>query len=139
MDTKNLKELSERYTHEVWCKKDISALDRYISPSCIIHSPLGLYIGPEAMRKIVEVWTSAFPDLVVKNEAVFADSDCTIVRFSAKGKHLGTFKGHAATNRSIAYSGVTIYRFYENKIVEYFAFIDIDHILSQIKPLCMNA
>ena len=128
-----IKKVAESYALDIWDKKDLSAVERYFHADCLIHSSLGAFQGKEAMRQVVEAWLKAFPDLVVIHDAVICENDRVVIQWKAKGTHQGDFKGHSPSKNRVAYTGVTVYRIQNEKIVEYWAYLDMQHLLSQIK------
>lgn len=128
----NEKKLVEIYAHRIWDEKDLRAIDELIHQKCVIHSLLGDFYGPKAMKNVVEAWLNGFPDLVVKNKSVICEQDLVVIQWQAHGTHQGEFKGIKPTGKSISYAGVTIYRVHQDKIVEYWAYLDMKHLLDQI-------
>lgn len=127
------KEIAEKYANQVWNDKEISAIDRFVHQDAIIHSLLGDYHGTKAMKEVVQAWWNGFPDLRVNNENIISENDLVSIQWSAKGTHNGEFKGRKATGKPVSYSGVTVYRIKNNQIVEYWAYLDMQHLLSQIE------
>ncbi|MBA3604136.1 MAG: ester cyclase [Parachlamydiaceae bacterium] len=131
--TTDYKSIAEEYAHRIWNKKDMSVIDDLLHPKIVIHSLLGDYQGTEPMKKVVEAWLNAFPDLVVKNNSVICEQDLVVIQWQAQGTHLWEFKGIQATGLPVAYEGVTIYKICTSKIIEYWAYLDMQHLLHQIK------
>jgi predicted ester cyclase len=127
-----MKSTAEEYAHRIWDKKDLSAINDLLHPKIVIHSLLGDFQDPEQMKKVVEAWFLGFPDLIVTNIAVICEKDKVVIQWQAKGTHKGEFKGIAPTGRTVAYPGVTIYKIYEEKIIEYWAYLDMQHLMNQI-------
>ena len=127
------KDLIEQFMDRVWKKHDLTVIDELFIPDTIVHSPLGEYRGAQAMREAVQHWLIAFPDLIVTNGHVTAEEDRVVWQWTARGTHQGTFKGVAATGRPVNYSGATVYRVRDGKIVEYWAYVDTAHVLAQLK------
>lgn len=127
-----IKEIAEQYAHTVWNEKNTAIIDQLIDKSAIIHSLLGHYTGPSDMKKIVQAWLTGFPDLKVENLATLQNDDKVAIQWTAKGTHQGDFKGFAPTNKPVSYSGVTIYRILGGKIIEYWAYLDMQHLLNQL-------
>ncbi len=121
------------YAERVWNKKDLNAINAYVHPDVIIHSLLGDFYGINAMQGIVHAWLTGFADMKVENEDVITENDLVVTRWKSKGTHQGDFKGVQPTNRPVIYSGVTIYRVQNGKITEYWAYIDMQHLINQIK------
>lgn len=113
--------------------KDISVIDSLMHPNVLVHSLLGDFRGAKAMKEVVQAWLKGFPDLAVNIERSIAEQDLVSIQWSAKGTHLGLFKGKHPMGKPISYNGVTLYRIQEGKIVEYWAYLDMQHLLSQIE------
>ena len=127
-----IKAIVEDYADRVWNKKDLSAIDDYLDKAVIIRSLFGDYHGIEAMKEVVLAWLKAFPDLIVSNIAEICENDTIVLHWKANGTHRGEFKGRAPTGKKVSYAGVTIYRIQYNKIVEYWAYLDMQHLFDQM-------
>lgn len=125
--------VAEEYAHRVWDQHDFSAIDELLDPQVIVHSLLGDFYGREKMKNVVKAWLEAFPDLVVNNSFIQAQKDYVMIHWTAAGTHQGEFKGIKATNKPVSYAGVTLYRITQDKITEYWAYLDMHHLLQQIK------
>jgi predicted ester cyclase len=127
-----VKNIAEAYVQRVWNDKDLIAVDELVHPNCIIHSPLGDFRGHDPLKKVIQSWLTGFPDLSVENTAWISEADLVVQHWRARGTQKGIFKGISPSNKTITYSGATIYRVQKDKIVEYWAYIDMDHLLKQI-------
>lgn len=127
------KEIAEAYANQVWNDKEISAIDRFVHHDAVIHSLLGDYQGTKAMKEVVQAWLKGFPDLRVNNENIISENDLVSIQWQARGTHKGEFKGKKPTGKPVAYSGVTVYRIKNGQIMEYWAYLDMQHLLSQIE------
>jgi steroid delta-isomerase-like uncharacterized protein len=128
-----VKEIAEEYANKIWNQKEISTIDQLVHKDVLIHSLLGDFRGTQAMKEVVRAWLKGFPDLSVKNELIIAENDLVSVQWGAKGTHKGEFKGKKPTGKPVVYSGVTVYRIKNGQIVEYWAYLDMQHLLSQIE------
>lgn len=129
---KTVKKIAEDYAHRVWDKRDLSAIDDLVHKDVLIHSILGDYKGQESMKKVVLSWLTGFPDLTLKNNDIINENDFVVMRWDAKGTHTGEFKGQPPTGKRVFYTGVTIYRISGSKIIEYWAYLDMQHIFNQL-------
>ncbi len=127
-----LKQLATDYANGVWNEKNIDTVDQLVHPNVVIHSLLGDFYGPQAMKDVVHAWLNGFPDLRVDNDMVISENDLVSIQWRASGTHQGEFKTKQPTGKKVSYHGVTVYRIQDNKIVEYWAYLDMHHLLSQI-------
>ena len=128
----SIKDIAEEYANKIWNDKDISTIDKLVHQNVVIHSLLGDFHGTKAMRDVVQAWLKGFPDLQVYNDIVISENDIVSIQWRANGTHQGEFKGRQPTGKTVSYSGVTVYRIKNNQIVEYWAYLDMQHLLSQI-------
>lgn len=66
----------------------------------------------------------AFPDVAVSVEDMFESGDKVAVRWRLKGTHSGTVAGIKPTNKPVDVSGISIYRFRGNQVVESWGELD---------------
>ncbi len=122
------------YQHALWDVKDITAIDRTFSEDALIHSAIGQDTarGTDKMKFFIGQWHVGFPNSKVYWEDYICDADKVVCRWRAEGKHQGEFLGHAPSNKTINYSGVTIYKLNNGKVDEYWAYMDMSGILKQL-------
>lgn len=130
---KSITKIAENYADRIWNQKDLTAIEEFLHKDIMIHSLLGEYRGQNHMEGVVDAWLKAFPDLMITNTASITENDKVVLQWTAQGTHKGDFKRIQPTNKKVSYAGATIYRIKENKVVEYWAYLDIHHILEQIK------
>lgn len=128
-----VKVVAESYVKRIWDDKDLSAIDDLMTADVVIHSSLGIFHGRESMKQVVSIWYRGFPDLIVENIAVICEGDLGVVQWNARGTHRGEFKGIRPTGKRVIYSGVTLYRIKNGKICEYWAYLDMQHVLKQLQ------
>ncbi len=126
------KSVAEEYAHRVWDDKDLKAIDDLVDSNAFIHSLLGDFHGPASMKTVVQAWLKGFPDLHVSNDLMICENDLVSIQWRANGTHLGEFKGKNPTKKTVSYSGATVYRIKDGKIVEYWAYLDMQHLLNQL-------
>lgn len=126
------RKVAEDYANTIWNQKEISTIDRLVHKDVLIHSLLGDFRGTQAIKEVVQAWLKGFPDLSVKNELIISENDLVSIQWSAKGTHKGEFKGKKPTGKPVSYSGVTVYRIRNSQIIEYWAYLDMQYLLSQI-------
>lgn len=117
--------------------EDVDALNKLIHPKAIINSPANFSkaVGPTALKAVINHWKSAFPDAKSTWASQNEDEDGTvIIQLEAEGTHTGSnFFGILAKGQSISYTGKTIYKFSDEKLVYYEVDVDIDQIKTQLE------
>ncbi|CRX38120.1 ester cyclase [Estrella lausannensis] len=127
------KDIAMEYVQRIWDEKDMTAIDTLMAEEIVIHSSFGYYQGRAKMREVVSAYYSAFPDLKVSNDFIISEGDKTMIHWQASGTHLGNFKELPPRGKKISYTGVTIYRTAHEKIVEYWAYVDLHYLMQQLK------
>ena len=92
-----------------------------------------LFAKPEGVERFVSQFLGSFPDLQHRVEGMIAEGDQVAVRFSAHGTHSGQWLEFAPTGRAILYTGVTLARIENDKIVEHQTWWDKAMVLEQVK------
>lgn len=86
--------------------------------------------GPSAVRKRLESWIEAVPNLEWRLEELFGDGDKICARFTFTGEHRGALadrRGNelAATNGAIEIEGVGVYTVEDGRIVDSRIYFDL--------------
>jgi steroid delta-isomerase-like uncharacterized protein len=116
------KALIRRWFEEVWNKGRADAIAEMFAEDGIAHGlsddvnqPLR---GPKGFLPFHAQFREAFPDIEVVVEDQVAEGDMVATRCSVRGKHTGDSLGFAATNSPVEFTGMTITRIRNGKIVE---------------------
>ena len=125
-------QLIEDYQRLIWHDQDTSAIEKYFHPDAVINSPIKKTQGITYLKEVIQNWHIGFPNLKVFWDDFICQKDQVVARWHAKGCHEGNFLGISATNKNISYTGVTIYQLENNKVIQYWAFVDMDHIKKQL-------
>jgi steroid delta-isomerase-like uncharacterized protein len=106
-----------RLIDEVWNQRAFDVLDDLFAADALIHDS-GVprpTRGPTYAKKDIG---AAFPDIRINIDDIFAADDKVVVRWSSHGTRRGEMQGIPPTNRPMTRTGMAIYRFAGDKIVE---------------------
>jgi len=116
------KALVRRWFEEVWNKGRVEAIEEMFAADGLAHGlsddPNAPLSGPAGFRVLHEQFRGAFPDVEVTVEDTIAEGDKVAVRCSVRGKHSGDHLGVAASNAPVEFSGMSIVRIKDGKIIE---------------------
>ena len=116
------KQLVRRWFEEVWNKGSVDAIDEMFAEDGIAHGlsddPSNPIKGPTGFKPFHTVFREAFPNMMITVEDTIAEDDKVAARCSVRAKHEGEFMGRAATQAPVDFTGITIVRIYNGKIVE---------------------
>ena len=113
------KALARRFV-QVWGKESLDTLDELAAPNFSVYYPVLREIvhGPEAFKQVLMGLHAGLSDVEVVSEEVIAEGDQVVVRWTARGTHTGELLGIPPTGKQVTWTGITIYRLTDGKIVE---------------------
>ena len=116
------KELLRRWFEEVWNKGRADAIVEMFDENGIAHGlsddPTKPIKGPTDFTPFHTTFRAAFPNMIINVDDMVAEGDKVAARCSVRGKHEGDFMGRAATQSPVEFTGMTILRIDNGKIVE---------------------
>lgn len=119
---------------EVWNKRRLELVDEIISPSHALHDPnlSGSAVGPEAYKRQVTRFITAFPDLHFTVEDIVGEKEKLAVAWTISGTHKGEFMGVPATNKKVSVDGITINHIADAKIMDSYVSWDAWGMMQQL-------
>ena len=130
------KQVLRRWFDEVWNKGRAEAIDEMFDVNGIAHGlsddPSYPIKGPANFRPFYEVFRQAFPNLTIDIEDMVAEGDKVAARCSVRGKQEGQLRGLEATQAPVEFTGMTIVRIADGKIVEAWNNFDFMNLHKQV-------
>ncbi|MFK0238953.1 ester cyclase [Streptomyces vinaceus] len=132
------KRIARQALVELWTEGDLTATDRLFHPTFVSHQNPGEMPIPEVrglaeLRKYVLDFRNAFLNFADHVSIQCAEGELVATRFVSSGVHTGTFWGIAPTGRQVEWSGTTIDRIVDGKIIENWVNWDSASMLQQIR------
>ena len=120
MSEETNKVLVRRFYEEVWGKGNLDVADELFGDRYERHDfregePLA---GAAGQKQIAAAFREAFPDLTWRIDFILADGDFVVGRWTASGTHLGAWAGVDPTGHAMRFSGLNVFRFADDKVVE---------------------
>ena len=112
---------------------NFDALDELVAPDYVLHPEE--VRGADGLKEMVEGYRNALSGLRVTIDQQFTEGDYVATRFTVRGTHDGDLMGAPATGRDVAFTGITISRCEEGRIVEEWEITDTVGLLRQIGAL----
>jgi steroid delta-isomerase-like uncharacterized protein len=132
------KKLMGRFVDEVWNAHSLEPMDDLFVPEVISHNPPVEYMyGPsnlETLKQAVSDYLGAYPDFHVTTYEAVAEGDMGAVRWTVNATHSGPLMGIPPTGKAVSFTGITMYRFADGKIVELWWAWDTMGMMGQITP-----
>ena len=131
--TEQNKAVYRRFLQEVFNEGRIENVDQFLPPSYVLHDgPPGTPPGPEAVKQIVAMFRSAFPDLKITIEELIAEGDKVCARVITRGTHKGPFGGIPPTGKPVTVPGLTMMRVADGRITDSWVKNDLLGLMKQI-------
>ena len=118
---------------QLFNQRNLSVADEVIALDFINHNtPPGSNRGPESMRQLITMLSTAFPDMHYTIEELVAEGDTVVTRVTVSGTHRGPFQGIPPTGRSFRQDQMHFIRFRDGKVVEHRAVRDDLGVMRQL-------
>jgi predicted ester cyclase len=134
--------LIHRWFEEVWNKKREDAIDEMFAENGIANglndaegNPLR---GPEGFKVLHRQFLSAYPDLKITVEDTVIEGDKIAARCRVTGSHEGHGIGVAPTNQPVEFTGMTIVKVKDGKIIEAWNEFNFMEMYKQVGALTLN-
>lgn len=114
-------------------KVDLAVLEELMAPEYVFHDTDGTnYRGLDGARQMIQMLWTSLPDMQMTVDDMIAEGDEVMLRYTARGTHLGEMAGIPPTGKHIDVSGINVARFKEGKQVEVWDRYDELGVLRQI-------
>jgi steroid delta-isomerase-like uncharacterized protein len=115
-------------------RESSDALDRILGPDYVLHDPAlpEDVRGADGLRGLLAEYRSAIGGVRLTVDHQFSGGDWVATRWSVRGRHDGELMGVPASGREIAFSGITISRCRDGRIVEEWEICDTLGLLQQV-------
>jgi steroid delta-isomerase-like uncharacterized protein len=123
MTVEQNKATARRWTEELWGQGNLAVADEIIAPDYVRHDPGDPFParGPEDVKRIVTMLRTMLPDFKIEMEAMVAEGDMVVSRYTATATDTRGYMGMPPTGKTIRTPAIQIFRFANGKIVESWA------------------
>jgi steroid delta-isomerase-like uncharacterized protein len=108
------------------------ALQEVYADDVVMHEPDEDVRGIEGLKQFISMIRSALPDLRITLEDDLGEGNKVVSRWMAQGTHQGELMGIAPTGNQLTFTGITIHRIEDTKIVEEWSNWDALGVMQQI-------
>src|SRR5262247_1420988 len=132
--TERNKITARRWSEELWSEGDLSVADEIIAPDYERHDPGDPFParGPNDVKRIVAMLRTMLPDFRIEVEAMVAEGDFVVSRYTATATDTVGYMGMPPTGKTVRTPAIQIFRFANGKIVESWAARDDLGTLKQL-------
>ena len=117
------KATARRWSEELWSGGNLAVADEIIAPDYQRHDPGDPFParGPEDVKRIVTMLRGMLPDFSIRVEAIIAEGDFVVSRYTATATDTVGYMGMAPTGKAIRTAAIQIFKFKDGRIVESWA------------------
>ncbi len=113
MSLNQMKAITRRFAVEPWSNGALDVLDEVCAPNYTLGDGEDLNV----LKGAIVAYRDAMPDLKIDIGEMVAEGDLVAYRWTMNGTHQGNFHGIAPTGKPVQFTGITIVRFADGKIV----------------------
>lgn len=122
----DLADASRRLLEQSFNTGNFELVDQLVAPEALNHDPalppqMRDLRGPDGLKRVVNMYRAAFPDVRMTVDDVIASGDKVVLRWHSEGTHRGELAGLAPTGVHGSVTGISIDRWQGGKIVEAWA------------------
>jgi steroid delta-isomerase-like uncharacterized protein len=128
-----------RWSQELWGQGKLAVADEIIAPDYVRHDPGDPFParGPEDVKRIVAMLRTMLPDFRISVDAMIAEGDIVVSRYTATATDTVGYMGMPPTGKTIRTPAIQMFRFSNGKIVESWAARDDLGTLRQLGHLTL--
>lgn len=132
MNTENNKKVVREFYEEIFCKHDLSVLDRFMHDEYIQHNP-DVRQNKTGFVDFHKGFFAAIPDSCATINQIVAEGDLVFVYNTITGTHAGEgFLGFPPTGNRVKYDVVDMFRLQDGKLCEHWDVADTRALFSQV-------
>jgi hypothetical protein len=107
MSIEHNKAAALRWSDELWSQGNLAVTDEIVAPDYVRHDPGDPFPAraPEDVKRIVSMLRAMLPDFHITVDAVIAEGDMVVSRYTADGDEHGRLHGHAGDGKPGADTG----------------------------------
>lgn len=128
----NNKTLVEQAIEKGWNQRDYEAVGEFYDPDFVFEEEGGEMRGIASVKEWIEQTHAGFPDLHYTIEAMYAEGDTVATRYTARGTHMGNFRGMPPTGKAFELTGHMIHRLSGGRIFRGWGSWDTVGLLQQL-------
>jgi len=132
MATEDNKELVRRYL-AAFNDRDRDTLSEVLAEDVVEHGVSDELHGLEDILAFLDTHFEIFPDYTGETEAMIAEGDTVVVRYTVSGTHTGEYRDIEPTGHTVEWTGVGIYRIEGGEIAEIWLEEDRLGLLEQLE------
>jgi steroid delta-isomerase-like uncharacterized protein len=128
------KELVREYLR-AFNERDHETLTELLADDVVEHGIHEELHGPDAIVAYLESHFETFPDYSGTTEAMVAEGDTVVVRYTTRGTHSGEYHDAEPTGHTVEWTGIAMYEVEDDRIAEVWLEEDRLGLLEQLEAV----
>ncbi len=135
MNVANNKEIVRNFYEEVFRRRDLTVVDRFMHEDYVQHNP-DTRQGKKGFIDFHKGFFAAIPDFCATINQMVAENDLVFVYNTITGTHVGAgFLNYPPTGNKIKFDAVDMFRIRDGKLCEHWDVADTRALFSQVGAL----
>jgi len=129
------KTIAQQFFDDVFNKGNLDTVDEIFADDYVGHSSANLrrpIKGPAGIKRFVQMYRQAFPDIEFKFEDILTQDDKVAVRWTTVGTHKGALFGIKPTGKKMTVTGIGIAQIPGGRIGVSFSEVDMLSLVTQL-------
>jgi predicted ester cyclase len=133
MNIESMKKAVREFTRIFKNQHNVNGVDHLFAEDFKHHFRVPVSAGLQGYKEIGTVMNTAFPDVIVTEDALIAEVDTVVERSHALATHAGPYMQYPPTNKKINWNEIHVYKFNSSgKICEHWIEMSMLELLMQI-------
>ncbi len=119
MSIQENKDIARRF-NLVWGNAGLDIIDELAAPELTVHYPIFPQVirGPVSFKQLMTTFHVAFPDASITIDDEIAEDDKVVIRWTFSGTHKGRLMNIPPSSKQVRWTGITIYKIKNGKVIE---------------------
>jgi steroid delta-isomerase-like uncharacterized protein len=132
------KAVARRFIEELWNERRLELADELFAPDAVTHQlrsgapDVSAPRTPDLIKRHVNEWLAALPDLFFTIEQMIAEADTVVTRCTMSGTHTGAWQGVAPTGKQVSVRLIVIHRIAAGRIAEDWVLVESLGLFQQL-------
>ncbi|MFL6209667.1 MAG: ester cyclase [Pyrinomonadaceae bacterium] len=138
MSAAESKAIARRFIEELWNERRLELADELFAPDAVTHQlrsgapDVSAPRTPDIIKRHINEWLAAFPDLHFTIEQMLAEADTVVTRCTMSGTHRAAWLGVAPTGQQVSVRMIVTQRIAAGRIAEDWVLVESLGLFQQL-------
>ena len=120
---------------EAFDQNNTAVMDELVAENVVEHTPdpsMGDVQGLEGLKKVMNTYHNAFPDMKSTILNIVADGDMVVIHYTMEGTNTGSMGDMPATGKAIDVNGVDVIKITDGKATDHWGYVQEAKMMQQL-------